>query len=379
MGSFCLHKQEYEQAQEALETALARNPDDQVSRWNLATCYRAQGKEDLAKKEMDRILLPCEEAVRELQSRKDAPIHDWMMKRLHSQTESSEAIQPKSYPEFLLTYSRICYTLKRYEESKHLCEEVLKVEPENKIAYLFLGNTCGRMELQDEAASAYRIALSIDPALSEARFNLAGILLSEGNIDQAKDEYLRLLSADPDFLLAYSNLAQIYMQAQSYDEAAGAWREVLRLDPSNENASINLSILDFQKACEAVAENYRQVRQLLQRITQELSRTWGMIPPVFLELDRVLVLINRSSWLLTVISEIKTDILHVNNVRMEFEGILQAMEGMLPAFISIELTELARLMKTFESSLVKLRESIKVLPDNMSEMKIDLWNENGKN
>lgn len=365
MGSCYLRREDYEQARTELAAALARNPGDHLARWNLAACYRAQGREDLAGQEMASVTQPCIEAARELQSRKvtpDSPFPDWTARWLQDQAGSSETSHPKSYQDFLLTYSRICYTLARYEQSKHLCGEVLHIEPENKTAHLFLGNTCARMGLQDEAARAYRTALSIDPSLSTARFNLAGILMSRGKTGEAKAEYLKLLGMDPDFLPAHSNLAEIYLEEQSCEEAAGEWREILRLDPSNENAKTNLSIYGFRTACEAAAGEFLQAHRLLQSIMREIRGTWVMVPPVFLELDRVLSLVNQSSSSSPAISEVETDLRHVNQARTAFEGVLGAMEGMLPDSIFKQTTGLARALKAFEDSLSKLKESMQALP-----------------
>jgi tetratricopeptide (TPR) repeat protein len=284
------------------------------------------------------------------------------MKWLCTQRGSSEAAQPKSYSDFLLMYSRVCYTLERYEESKHLCKEVLKIDPENKMAHLFLGNTCAKMGLHDEAARAYRTALSIDPAISTARFNLAGILLSRGNVEEAKAEYLKILGLNPDFLPAHANLAHIYLQAESYDEAEKEWWEILRLDPSDENGRKNLAIRDFHKASETSAADFLQAHQLLQRIMQETRREWGTVPSVFLELDRVLTLVNRSSSSSPSIPEVETDLVHVNKARSAFEGVRIAMEGRLPGPISREMSELASALESFEDSLVRLKESLKALP-----------------
>src|SRR5207247_1239637 len=140
---------------------LLRNPDDHVTRWNLAICYRAQGKEDLAERAIATVSEPYNAALKELQGREGVPQSSdpWTRNWLRVQRELEA--RPKSYADFLLMHSRVCYTLEKYDEAKQLCKQFLHIEPQNEMAHLYLGNTCAKLGQRDEASRAYRMALSI--------------------------------------------------------------------------------------------------------------------------------------------------------------------------------------------------------------------------
>ena len=127
------------------------------------------------------------------------------------------------------------------------------------------------------AATCFRVALSIDPLLAEAHANLGWVLAAKGATEEADALYRRALflsSSDSRIRLnygaflaklkrfgaaervylgaidlasqrpaAWSNLAVLYTQMQRYEEAERASKKSLDLDPEYRNAHVNLAYL----------------------------------------------------------------------------------------------------------------------------------------
>lgn len=79
--------------------------------------------------------------------------------------------------------------------------------------------------------AAYREALARDPALSEAREDLAHALVADGALEEAAVEYRKVISERPDAKQAVYNLALIESDAGHTAEARALWTRYLELDP----------------------------------------------------------------------------------------------------------------------------------------------------
>jgi tetratricopeptide (TPR) repeat protein len=99
---------------------------------------------------------------------------------------------------------------------------------------------------QDEAATAYRKALELDPYLVAALINLANIHYSRDEIIEAQALYERAIGLEPDFFEAHFNLGNIYHDLRRYPEALACYREALRLNPFYADAHFYLAVT-FEK------------------------------------------------------------------------------------------------------------------------------------
>lgn len=97
-----------------------------------------------------------------------------------------------------------------------------------------------------EAASAYRRALDLDPALAEAHVNLGRLLHEDGALQEAEDHYRAALQVDPSSARAHYNLGVALEDVGRTDEATDAYRAALEHDDGLAVAHFNLSRL-----CEA--------------------------------------------------------------------------------------------------------------------------------
>jgi Flp pilus assembly protein TadD len=99
---------------------------------------------------------------------------------------------------------------------------------------------------QDEAATAYRKALELDPYLVAALINLANIHYSRDELAEAQALYERAIGLEPDFFEAHFNLGNIYHDLGRFGDAQACYGEALKLNPFYADAHFYLAVT-FEK------------------------------------------------------------------------------------------------------------------------------------
>jgi len=100
----------------------------------------------------------------------------------------------------------------------------------------------GNPENFEEASTAYRRSLEIDPYLVPALINLANIHYSRDAIAEAQALYERAIALDPDVFEAHFNLGNIFHDLGRYREAQGCYRDALKLNPAYADAHFYLAV-----------------------------------------------------------------------------------------------------------------------------------------
>ncbi len=151
-----------------------------------------------------------------------------------------------------------------------------KVAIGREVIYLYKGNSHYWQEQKKEAISAYQSALSIEPNLSAAHYNLGIIYGEEGRLDEAVislqnalalklDKSISSLQStmelSPDFAAAHNNLGISYYNQGKIDEAIAEYKVALGLNPNFAEAHNNLGLVYRAqgKIEEAIAEYKRAI------------------------------------------------------------------------------------------------------------------------
>jgi len=121
----------------------------------------------------------------------------------------------------------------------------------------------GDESTQEEAATAYRKALELDPYLVAALINLANIHYSGDELAEAQALYERAIGLESDFFEAHFNLGNIYHDLGRFPEAQNCYREALRLNPFYADAHFYLAVT-FEKMglSQEARPHWRAYRQL---------------------------------------------------------------------------------------------------------------------
>jgi tetratricopeptide (TPR) repeat protein len=95
-----------------------------------------------------------------------------------------------------------------------------------------------RQKNYDQSLSAYEMALAIQPASVDARYNFALALKAAGYMTDAADELKKILSAKPGEARAHLALANLCaQQLRDPAQARQHYLKVLELDPHNPEAA----------------------------------------------------------------------------------------------------------------------------------------------
>ncbi len=94
----------------------------------------------------------------------------------------------------------------------------------------------------DEASTAYRHVLEVDPYLVPALINLANIHYSRDEIAEAQALYERAIALEPDVFEAHFNLGNIFHDLGRYPSAQVCYRDALKLNPSYADAHFYLAV-----------------------------------------------------------------------------------------------------------------------------------------
>jgi len=121
----------------------------------------------------------------------------------------------------------------------------------------------GNPENFDEASTAYRRALEIDPYLVPALINLANIHYSRDEIAEAQALYERAIALDPDVFEAHFNLGNILHDLGRYREAQSCYRDALKLNPAYADAHFYLAVtLEKNGQSQEARAHWRSYQQL---------------------------------------------------------------------------------------------------------------------
>jgi tetratricopeptide (TPR) repeat protein len=104
--------------------------------------------------------------------------------------------------------------------------------PRQAPAHALLGKALTAVGQAQRAIVHYREALRIDPGLTRARYELASLLLRQGNNEDAVREYDLLVEFDPESAKAWLGRGLALHATGNADEAAKSFARAVRLDPS---------------------------------------------------------------------------------------------------------------------------------------------------
>jgi tetratricopeptide (TPR) repeat protein len=116
----------------------------------------------------------------------------------------------------------------------------LKPSPEG---YTSLGNSFAQQENLLCAIPAFQVALELNPAFWEARYNLALALMKKGAPERAAEELRRIVKQRPDFAAGRNALGLVLQRLGDPDAAGEEFKAALQIDPRFATAAYNLARL----------------------------------------------------------------------------------------------------------------------------------------
>lgn len=117
-----------------------------------------------------------------------------------------------------------------------------------------------------EAERAYRRAVALEPAHTDAHINLGRLLHEAGRTEEAALHYRRALAARPDHATAWFNLGVALEDLRRPDDALAAYEHAVRLHTAFADAHYNLaSLCERRGDRRAALRHLRAYRELTER------------------------------------------------------------------------------------------------------------------
>ncbi|PIQ84997.1 MAG: hypothetical protein COV74_10375 [Candidatus Omnitrophica bacterium CG11_big_fil_rev_8_21_14_0_20_45_26] len=172
----------------------------------------------------------------------------------------------------------------KYEESTHLLEESLTLEPRHANALEALGVIYGKLNRLDEAIQLMKRLAEIDPDHVMAHTNLSQFYVRKGMIQEAEaeqaearrlswkaelraqnkteseinaltqaeeekekesalrkiEQYRKVIDFDPNDVLGYFSLGSAYAQAKQFEDSMNAFKKAIEVDPKHSPSYVGL-------------------------------------------------------------------------------------------------------------------------------------------
>ncbi|NJO47287.1 MAG: tetratricopeptide repeat protein [Oscillatoriales cyanobacterium RM2_1_1] len=158
-----------------------------------------------------------------------------------------------------------CFKQKNFQQVIQLCSQILKLQPDEFLAYVNLGNAYTAQGKVDAAIQAYQTAITCQAHLPEVHTNLGTLYTKKGQIQSAISAYQTAIQLQPDLAPAYWNLGKVYQQLKQEDEAINYWQKALELQPDLVEPQFNFEFgnaLARRGKWQAAIESYQRVIML---------------------------------------------------------------------------------------------------------------------
>lgn len=151
----------------------------------------------------------------------------------------------------------------RAEEAAELARQATQRQPLDARAWNLYGAACRRAARMEDAGTAYRRALELDPAYEDARCNLGEWHLMRGQPDEALRCFDAVLAANPRHYQAHTNRIAALLEAMRIKEAQQAAADALKLYPDSPPLLVNLGNVYCQTGKGREAANaYRKALEI---------------------------------------------------------------------------------------------------------------------
>ena len=119
---------------------------------------------------------------------------------------------------------------KKLSDAEEIFRDIIVSDPENELAYFWLGQSYLDEERPGEAITAFERAIGINPELGKAHVRLGRCYTNEGRFDEAERAFRRAVELKQE-ITAYIDLAVFYGSQRRLGDACSVLEKVLALHP----------------------------------------------------------------------------------------------------------------------------------------------------
>ena len=150
----------------------------------------------------------------------------------------------------------------KLDEAISAFRKAIQVDPNIAESHVGLGTTLKLQNKIGEAISAFRKAIQVDPNIMESHASLGYLLHCQGKLDEAISAYHKAIQIDPDHIDVYCYLGNAFGDQGKLDEAISAYHKAIQIDPNYAHAYSNLGcVLEAQgNLNEAISANRKAIQ-----------------------------------------------------------------------------------------------------------------------
>lgn len=154
------------------------------------------------------------------------------------------------------------YQAGNLQHAVHICQEIIKIHPDNINAINLLGIIFYQQKDYDSAIQFMKMLVKLDPNHPQAYYILGHSMQEKGEIDEAMYHYQKSVQLNPNIADAYYNLGTIFQDKKRNDEAIYCYQKALQINPNDVDAYYNLGrVLQEKKQFDEAIIYYQQALQ----------------------------------------------------------------------------------------------------------------------
>jgi tetratricopeptide (TPR) repeat protein len=281
LGQVAFERNQYEQAIDLYEAALAAQPEASQLHYRIGLAYRALGERDKAAASLER----AGERIPSI----DDPLLAFVMSHARGsqvyKVMAAQALQAGNVAEAIQLFGLATSIDPGDTESLSQMGQlqgasgdltgaattfarILALDANDPAANFYLGTILEQLGRETDAEAHYRKALEANPALVEPRLLLGNTLMRQGRYTEAGDHYARVVSQLPEDVEAMHLLGHAWLAADQCQWAHPVLRRALSRAPGD--AQLADALARAYAICpDATEEQRRQALQMAQAIYEK--------------------------------------------------------------------------------------------------------------
>ena len=220
-GRVALARQDYADAVEHLEAALALDPEATVIHYPLAMAYRHLGDLGQAEDHLQR------RGGRGAAAGVPVRLADPLMRALNAVFQNPQYYRDLAYHALANEDWPVAVTQFR---------KAVDAAPDHAAMRLDLGVALERLGDARGAQAQFEAGLGLDPRLYRAHYNLGALLARSGRDQEAIGRFTGAVTQNPNFGAAHLELAHALLRTGRFERSLTRYRRVIELEPGNRKA-----------------------------------------------------------------------------------------------------------------------------------------------
>jgi len=152
-----------------------------------------------------------------------------------------------------------------WRDNESLWRHAIACTQDNYMAYSNLGNALLKNGRTDEAMSAYKKSMEINPKYAVTYYNMGLALFQKGEVDEAIASYQKAIENNPEYADPENNLGNALLQKGELDQAISHYRRAVELKPGLAEISYNLGGALLQKGdLDGAVASYQKAIEIQQ-------------------------------------------------------------------------------------------------------------------